>query len=161
MRTVEIDLTKGMVALIDADDMAAVHAAGAWYANWTGNRWYAAKYKPGGGVVRLHTFLTDWPFVDHINGNGLDNRRTNLRPATRAQNSANAHMGRNNTSGYKGVSLHKASGLWRAYIGGGGRTRVELGLFTTPEEAALAYDEAAVARWGEYARPNFPIGATA
>jgi hypothetical protein len=87
--------------------------------------------------------------------NGLDNRRSNLRPATPSQNSGNARRPSDNTSGFKGVTFYGRTGRWRAYIGGHLRQR-HLGYFRTAEEAARAYDEAAIDTWGEFAHLNFP-----
>lgn len=159
MTVVKLQLTKGQVAKVDKRDMQLIGELSPWFATWNGSRWYAGATRPQGGMVRLHTFLTGWPLVDHINGDGLDNTRANLRPATKAQNNANSVIHSHNTSGYKGVSLHLATGLWRAYVGGS-RDREWLGYFRSPEEAARAYDAAALARYGEFARPNFPNGAT-
>ena len=94
-------------------------------------------------------------FVDHINGNGLDNRRKNLRACTYAENSYNQIRKRPNCSSeYKGVSWSKASGKWRAHIVKDYK-QLHLGLFETETEAALAYDLAAQQLFGEYACPNF------
>ncbi|WP_312595432.1 HNH endonuclease signature motif containing protein [Brevundimonas sp.] len=87
--------------------------------------------------------------IDHINGDRTDNRIVNLRLATAGQNQANRHRSIGK-SGLKGVSLHRSTGRWRATI----QDR-HLGLFDTPEEAAKAYDAAAVATWGAFAAPNF------
>ena len=90
--------------------------------------------------------------VDHINGNGLDNRRSNLRIVTRQQNTFNSvHKG--GTSKYKGVALDKESGLWRAYIAKDGK-RTWLGRFPDELSAAIAYDKAAKDMFGEYAKLN-------
>jgi hypothetical protein len=155
----EIPLTRGLVALVDDGDAASVLAQGSWYANWTGHAFYASRCvgpRHRRRYVRLHTFLTDWPLSDHINGNTLDNQRVNLRLATPVQNLANQRLNSANTSGYKGVSFHKKGGRWIAYVGGASTTRQWLGCFDTAEEAALAYDAAARDRWGEFARTNFP-----
>jgi hypothetical protein len=107
------------------------------------------------GFIYLHTFLTGWPLVDHANGNGLDNRRSNLRLATGTQNNANRRLASNSTSGFKGVNLYKRTGRWRAHIAIH-RQQKHLGYFRTAEEAARAYDIAALALFGEFALINFP-----
>lgn len=111
----------------------------------------------------LHSYLTGWKLVDHINGNGLDNRRANLRPATQAENMRNREKQRfvrgdvRPTSRYKGVSLRRTSGRWYAYINGGGKARY-LGSFVDETDAARAYDRAALEEYGEFALLNFPEG---
>ncbi|MBO4119859.1 HNH endonuclease [Cupriavidus gilardii] len=91
--------------------------------------------------------------IDHVNGCRGDNRIANLRLCSGAENLRNRAMHAKNKSGYKGVSFKDKK--WRASIGHGGRTR-HLGLFDTPAEAAHAYDAAARATFGEFARVNFP-----
>jgi hypothetical protein len=154
-----IPLTRGLTALVDDADAPAVLAAGAWFALPEGRTHYAARnYMREDGqrrVIRLHTFLTGWPRVDHRNGDGLDNRRDNLRPATYPQNNRNARRRSDNTSGYKGVSWRGDRSLWVARIWLGGR-KLHLGYFSDPAEAARAYDAAAREHFGAYARPNFP-----
>lgn len=89
--------------------------------------------------------------IDHINGNPLDNRRSNLRLANKSQNAANAKRRADNTSGYKGVSWSRVSKKWRAYTREDGRQK-HLGLFDTPEQAHDAYKTATVEVYGEFAR---------
>ena len=91
---------------------------------------------------------------DHINGNGLDNRRSNLRYATKQQNGFNQKM-RGGSSEYKGVSLEKKTGLWRSYITHSGR-RKYLGRYGNEIDAAKAYDMAASRLFGDFANLNFP-----
>ena len=94
--------------------------------------------------------------ADHVNGNGLDNRRINLRMATRSQNSANRAgdvRKAGTTSVYKGVSWNKTKQKWVAYIHVNGKTR-SIGYFVDELDAAIAYDKAASATWGEFARLN-------
>jgi hypothetical protein len=95
-----------------------------------------------------HGYLPE--FIDHINGIRSDNRIENLRGATRLQNNSNRLKRSNNTSGFKGVHLHKATGKFQARIGVGG-VRVSLGLFNTAEEAHEAYKKAAIEVHGEFA----------
>ena len=91
--------------------------------------------------------------IDHINGNGLDNRRANLRLATVAQNAWNSKK-RKSRSGYKGVCYDKAKRRWRAAIVHHGR-RIHLGYFKEKLEAAKAYDTAAIKYFGQFAHTNF------
>lgn len=110
-------------------------------------------------IIRLHRVILkvqdrSWKEVqvDHINGNGLDNRRENLRLVTPSQNMFNSKKPKNNTSGFKGVDY--SYGKYRARISVNSK-RIELGRFSTAEEAARAYDVAAKAYHGEYAVLNF------
>ncbi len=88
--------------------------------------------------------------VDHIDGNGLNNQRNNLRIATRSQNMANCRKNRNNKSGYKGVSWHKARQKWQARIMFTGQA-IHLGYFDDPKEASNVYCEAAEYYFEEFA----------
>jgi hypothetical protein len=145
------------VALVDDADFATVaQFGGRWYANPAKRTFYARKHFLRAGnhySVTMHGLITGWPLVDHRNGDGLDNRRENLRPATQSQNSANRAV--SNPSGYKGVNWYKRTGIWRATVQSAGKSK-HLGYFRTPEEAARAYDAAAFEVWGEYAVLNFP-----
>lgn len=88
--------------------------------------------------------------IDHINGDPADNRITNLRPATSAQNAKNIRKKKNTTSTYKGVSWHKKSGKWQAQIRVDGRS-IYLGYYDNELEAHLAYCAAAARLHGEFA----------
>lgn len=92
-----------------------------------------------------------WPtsLIDHINGVRNDNRLANLREATNAENMVNIGKQRNNTSGFKGVSLHKASGKWSAYCKINYKKH-HLGLFNTPEEASAEYQAFAKEHHGKF-----------
>jgi hypothetical protein len=91
---------------------------------------------------------------DHHNGDGLDNRRSNLRVGTHAQNGANQRKQRgNHSSRYIGVSFDSARGKWAAKIRANGKTR-NLGRFDTEEEAVVVRDKAALETRGEFARLN-------
>lgn len=141
-------LTRGKLSLIDADvaDDAEIYN---WLASYStsGDRFYALRkqLKISGNFqkeMHLHRQIMDAPDdmeVDHINGNGLDNRRANLRIATRAQNSWNTGVWSTNTSGYKGV--HRRDNSWIATIMVHGR-KYALGSFKEIAEAHQAYKDA-------------------
>lgn len=96
-------------------------------------------------TVALHSLIAG-PWADHINGDSLDNRRSNLRPADPVGNAANRPP--RSASGYKGVTHHR-SGRWQAAI-----AKQYLGLFDTAEQAAAAYNQVALQKWGEFAWLN-------
>lgn len=154
-----IQLTRQMFTIIDPEDYALVSPFN-WQVHTTAGPPYAVRTvwtRGRGHGVRMHVAITGRTWVDHVNRRTLDNRRSNFRAATPAQNLANTRPHRDGTSGFKGVSLIRAEGLWRAQIGIGGKNR-SIGRFSTPEDAARAYDHAAVAAAGEYACTNFMLG---
>jgi len=106
-------------------------------------------------ISHLLTGAEDGKVVDHINGDPFDNRRINLRVVTPLQNHWNYRLSSRNTTGFKGIYRDKRSNGYHARICENGR-RHYLGLFHSDVEAALAYDEAARAYFGEYATLNFP-----
>lgn len=162
MSTVTIPLTQGKVARIDADDWPRVSRY-RWHAVLSrGYTWYARRRcrLPGGrrGTHCLHQFVLGLPpgsMVDHIDGDGLNNTRANLRPATPAQNKANSRRYRTNVSGYKGVAKRTGYNRWQAAITQGGK-RHFLGWYPNPEDAARAYDRKARELFGPFAHCNFP-----
>ena len=93
--------------------------------------------------------------VDHIDGNGLNNQRSNLRQCSHQQNLHNQDIRIDTSTGYKGVHFNKESGKYRAQIAVNHK-RHFLGSFADPAEAALAYDNAARKHHGEFCRVNFP-----
>lgn len=102
----------------------------------------------------LHTGTDPVGFeVDHIDGNTANNSPTNLRVATASANQANQRLRKQNSSGYKGVSWHSARQKWRAQITVD-KHYIHLGLHDTPQEAAQAYDSAAVELFANYAKTN-------
>jgi hypothetical protein len=92
--------------------------------------------------------------IDHINGNGLDNRRENIRVCTLAENNRNRRSYKNNRIGFKGVSETVQGKRWNARITNNGNV-LSLGSHSSPEEAARAYDTAAKKLHGEFANLNF------
>lgn len=157
-----IPITRGLVTLIDDADYELVsrYSWQAQRARQRAERYYVRTHIDGRGTS-LHRLLLNPPphlTVDHANGDGLDNRRGNLRIATRSQNAANRDC-KIGTVGFRGVWLNR-HGRFRAVISdhveGGGNKLKFLGTFVTPEEAARVYDRAAAARFGAFARLNFP-----
>jgi hypothetical protein len=139
----------------DAEDEALVQGY-----NWTTNTdGYVVTYKRGTPLF-LHTLLLGEIGVDHINGDLLDNRRSNLRIATAAQNMQNRKKwgkagNRPHASKYKGVSFTHSMKKYQAIIRKDGKLKY-LGSFDTEEEAAKVWDENARILHGEFARLNFP-----
>ncbi len=105
----------------------------------------------------MHRAILNAPkglLVDHIDGNGLNNRKSNLRLCTFAQNAHNSRPRRNSSSRYKGVCWHKVKKKWTVSIYKGGK-RTYLGYYDDEIEAALAYDRKATELFGEFAYLNF------
>lgn len=155
-----LPLTQGLFAIVDADDYDAL-ARFNWYAAKDHRTFYAGRgiRLPSGrwSSITMHrTLMPGHKYIDHINGNGLDNRRSNLRPATHAENMRNRRMGRNNTSGYVGVRWRPEKGRWETRIQVDGR-KLRVGMYATAEEAARARDAAALEHHGPFARLNFPL----
>lgn len=131
-----------------------------WPYTWCVEGTGYAMSRTSGQAVKMHRLIMgakEGEYVDHIDGNPLNNTLGNLRLCKKQQNEFNQKIRTDNTSGYKGVSLLKESGRYRAYINKN-RIRYELGIFLTKEEAALAYNRKAVELFGEYARLNMVGG---
>jgi len=152
----EIKLTKGKVALVDDADYDLLNQLN-WYAFWNGKTFYAARNSPKkrGVTIFMHQMILGVKGGDHINGNGLDNQRANLRACTVSQNGMNAQPRLGCASKYKGVTLKKKLKKypWQAGIVVN-KKRIHLGYFETDTEAAIAYNEKAFELFGEFARPN-------
>lgn len=153
-----IPLTKGYEAIIDAADVSLVERWN-WAARVKPNAVYAFRTSQRNGKksdIKLHRFILSAPAdldVDHINGNGLDNRRENIRLATPSENMRNRGPNCRNTSGFKGVSFHKLTAKWESRIWSEGK-QVVLGYFDTPELAHDAYVEAARRYHGAFAKAS-------
>ena len=156
-----IKLTQNKFALVD-DDMFDYLNKWKWYANKLGNAWYAqrkSKLKNGKWkTLFMHRIVlrktTKDLVLDHINHNGLDNQRANLREATHQQNLFNRKSNINSTSKYKGVSLDRHRNKWLTQISVDGKHKY-LGRFDDEVEAAKTYDEAAKKYFKHYACLNF------
>lgn len=149
----QIALSQGLFALVDDDDYHLV-AGHAWYAQKGAENWYARTIDG----KSMHRVITDAPVgkeVDHANGNGLDNRRANLRVCTRAENAKNRAKHAPAVSKFKGVHLTKFG--WRAAITQNGE-KLNLGTFKSEERAARQYDRAARLCFGKFARTNEAMG---
>lgn len=154
-----LQLTRGQNTLIDEDDFEMV-AHLRWNLQRHGRIYYARRLErlPSGKMkaVPMHRLIMNAPHdrdVDHRNGDGLDNRRENLRIATTQQNMRNTRKHRG-ASKFKGVYRNKHR--WRSSLCINGKA-INLGCFETEREAAHAYDKAAREHFGEFARTNVDI----
>jgi len=153
-------LARGRVALVDDADYELVmrYRWHAWEKRGRENKRDDGPYAQASirleddrkSTIRMHKLLAGWPQTDHRNGNGLDNQRSNLRPATKAQNNHNQKPRTGHSSRFKGVAWHMDTGKWQASIKVNGRQRY-LGVFASEEEAAAVYTAAALQVQGEYA----------
>ncbi len=151
-----LELTQGQVAVIDDTDFDNLKAFN-WFAVKDRDRWYAATsiVRDDGKrqLLRMHRFVADAPAemqVDHINGNGLDNRRSNLRVCTHQENQWNRQAApRNSTTGLQGVNYNKANKNFRAAIKHNKKS-IHLGVFSTKEAAFEAYKAASIKFKGEF-----------
>jgi hypothetical protein len=151
----EIKLTQDKIALVDDDDFEYINQF-KWYAGKYPNTFYAQR-NLGKVKIRMHREIMKTQLennigkiIDHIDGNGLNNQKNNLRICTRAENGRNRHT-INNSSGYLGVS--KSGKKWKPTIKVNKKT-IYLGYFKDKKDAAKAYNEAAIKYHGEFARPN-------
>lgn len=157
----EIKLTRGYVALVDDED----------YERLSKLKWHVYIGKTGINYAlvgiydkatmktrhaRMHRMILNPrkdQIIDHINGNGLDNRKSNLRFATKSTNAANSKKRRDGINQYKGVDYRDPVRGFRARINVSGKA-IHLGHFNNEIEAAKAYNQAAIQHFGEFAKIN-------
>jgi hypothetical protein len=155
MMTRIIPLTQGKETIVDDDDFDELSKY-----KWYFNLGYAVRMsaRPNRMVLLMHREILKTPLgmdTDHINGNKLDNQRANLRICTRSENMMNTPKYPNKTSPYKGVYWFAQTNKWGSIISVN-KKKLHLGFFVNPIDAARAYDIAALAYHGEFARINFP-----
>ena len=157
----EIKLSQGKVALVDDADYE-------WLSQWkwsfakdhtnrTGYAQRAEGKRPDRKIILMHREIMQTPSgmeVEHADLDGCNNQRYNLRNCTHAQNGMNGSVRKTNTSGFRGVSWNKGNKDWEARITISNKD-FHLGCFDSPEDAARAYDQAAIRYFGEFANPNF------
>lgn len=145
---VSLPLNKGYSVLVDRKDLTWIKGF-QWYVHDTGRNLYVRTSFPR--KLYMHEILAGL-HADHINGNTLDNRRQNLRKATKRENAANSKKREGTTSPYKGVHWDTRRRCWIVQVGGR-----YIGGYESAEVAAGVYDAEALKEFGEFARLNFPV----
>lgn len=143
------------VALVDDEDFENLNNF-KWYAKKHGNTFYAVREVIVNGKtrqVRMHQIILGGKGIDHVDRNGLNNQRSNLRFCTVSENGMNRMKQGNTSSIYKGVSFIKSIGKWKASIMINWKP-IYLGTFNTEVEAAKAYNDKAISLFCEFANLN-------
>jgi hypothetical protein len=151
-------LTQGKETIVDDKDYGWL-SKNKWHAvKGCGSMWYASRRKDHKSI-RMHRVITqaiEGELVDHINRDGLDNRRANLRLCSHAENIRNRPATSKNSSGFKGVYWSKQREKWKAVVCFE-KKAYQIGYFSDKMEAARAYDEKARALHGDFACVNFQL----
>ena len=145
------------VALVDDEDFEALNQF-RWHVSKSRNTIYAVRNVLDGEkktMMRMHCMILKRKGIDHIDMNGLNNQKDNLRLCTRSENSMNINKRKQEscTSIYKGVAFYKHSGKWTAQIGINGK-KIHIGYFASEVEAAKAYNAKAIELFCEFANLN-------
>lgn len=151
---IEIPLTQGKLALVDDKDFNWLDKW-KWSAHYNNTKWYAVRNDKG-KIIKMHRLIISAKVreeVDHIDGNSLNNCRSNLRLVTRAENLQNRSANHNSTSKFIGVYWENSTNKWCAAIKKDGKTK-KIGRFNSGEDAARARDKVAK-EWG-FLKMNFP-----
>jgi len=157
----EIRLTQGYLTLVDDEDFEYL-SQWKWYAIRTGRNMYATRNESSlqKKTIYMHREIIgnieNGFGVDHIDHNSLNNQRSNLRVASRAENLRNSRSGIGSSSKYIGVSFYKMYRKWRAQIMVNGKNK-HIGYFESEIDAAKARDKSAIIHHKDFANLNFPI----
>lgn len=157
----QIPLSNGDFALVDDEDFDRLMAMGKWWVDKDGYAVKSATFRAENGIkkslkILMHREILNVPIgmiTDHINGNKVDNRKSNLRKCNFHENARNYPTPKNNTSGFKGVVWNKRDKKWFARITVF-RKKIYLGYFDCKIKAARAYNEAAIKYHKEFAKLN-------
>ena len=151
----KIKLTQGKYALVDDEDFDRVNQFKWWAIKSPSNNWRAVRQKNRLNIY-MHKFIlgeNSFKIIDHINGDSLDNRKSNLRYCSYSQNNMNSKIKSHNTTGHKGVSFVRRVNKYRVQIMCN-KIRYNLGYFKDINDAAKAYNAKALELHGEFARVN-------
>ncbi len=157
----EIPLTQGKVALVDDEDYERLAAMGKWCVDKDGYAIKGIRFRCTSGkscvkIIRMHREILNFPEglqVDHIDGNVLNNKKSNLRLCTNRENSMNQSKSKRSKNKFKGISIDKRTNRVYAQICVNGK-RIHIGTFSDDIEAARAYNKAAAHYFGEFAKLN-------
>jgi len=155
----KIPLSRNMDALVDDEDYEMLSKY-KWYATKGANTYYAIRHNPRNKekqtLTLMHRFILNVPdgmVTDHIDQDGLNNQKHNLRICTRTQNNRNMKLYNSNTSGYRGVYYDNRVNKWYSHIQVNG-VALHIGMYFTKEDAAMAYNDAAIKHHGDFASLN-------